>query len=305
VNLYTEDMGPNETEIYPLRGIDEKFVNASEMTFYEIADEYDSEEEVCQAILNDSSLAVVDKSVAPENIAGPIDTVFTVEIGESVYAIDLLNKSNYINLTIIGILDEMYTLPGVFVSKDTVQHQFRGYDNVYFMRIEDEDKAKEASNALEYEFIDKGLQAIVVKEAIDEFLQVQNQIMLLFRTFLGMGLIVGIAGLAVVTIRAVSERRQQIGVMRAIGYKKSMIFKNFIIETSYIAILGIIIGFTLGIGLSYNVYSDQFSDSVAFTIPWWEIMQMIFMGYILTLLFTILPARSAAKLPPAEALRYE
>ena len=45
-----------------------------------------------------------------------------------------------------------------------------------------------------------------------------RQIFQLFQGYLAMGLIVGIAGTAVVMVRAVRERRRQIGTLRAIGF---------------------------------------------------------------------------------------
>ena len=45
-----------------------------------------------------------------------------------------------------------------------------------------------------------------------------RQIFQLFQGYLAMGLIVGIAGTAVVMVRAVRERRRQIGTLRALGF---------------------------------------------------------------------------------------
>jgi len=52
----------------------------------------------------------------------------------------------------------------------------------------------------------------------------------------GLGLIVGIAALGVIAFRSVVERRQQIGMMRAIGFRKGMVRTAFLIESSFIAI---------------------------------------------------------------------
>ena len=74
------------------------------------------------------------------------------------------------------------------------------------------------------------------------------------------GLLVGIAALGVISLRSVVERRQQIGVLRAIGYRRGMVLASFLMESSFIALLGILIGVGLGALLSYNLVADIADD---------------------------------------------
>ena len=64
--------------------------------------------------------------------------------------------------------------------------------------------------------------------------------------FMGLGLIVGVAALGVITARAVVERRQQIGVLRAIGFRRRMVQISFLLESSFIALTSIVVGTVLG-----------------------------------------------------------
>jgi putative ABC transport system permease protein len=90
--------------------------------------------------------------------------------------------------------------------------------------------------------------------------------MALVQAFMGLGLLVGIAALGVIAIRSVVERRQQIGVLRAIGFKRGMVQLGFLIESSFIAALGIAIGASLGVVLAYLLLTDPaFSGGGAFT----------------------------------------
>ncbi|MCK5561320.1 MAG: FtsX-like permease family protein, partial [Thermoplasmata archaeon] len=100
-------------------------------------------------------------------------------------------------------------------------------------------------------------------------------------------------------------RRQQIGMLRAIGFKKSMITKSFLIETSFITILAILIGIILGIGIGWQIYNDGFEEAGAsFVIPWLNLIAIAVIAYVATLIFTFYPSIKASKIPPAEALRY-
>ena len=64
--------------------------------------------------------------------------------------------------------------------------------------------------------------------------------------FMGLGLIVGVAALGVISARSVVERRQQIGVLRAIGFRKRMVQLAFLLESSFVALSAIVVGTGLG-----------------------------------------------------------
>jgi putative ABC transport system permease protein len=123
--------------------------------------------------------------------------------------------------------------------------------------------------------------------------------------FLGIGLLVGIAGLGIISYRNVIDRRQQIGMLRAIGFRRGMIAKSFLIEISFITVLAILIGVALGIGVGYQIYVDNYKEAGSrFVIPWINLIVISIIAYIATLIFTFYPSIQAAKIPPAEALRY-
>jgi putative ABC transport system permease protein len=124
--------------------------------------------------------------------------------------------------------------------------------------------------------------------------------------FLALGLVVGIAGLGVISTRAVVERRQQIGMMRAIGYRRSHVQRSFLMESSFIAILGLAIGALVGLWQSYQFFVVQKTvGDVVFHVPVVELLLILAGSYAATLVTTYLPARAAARVAPAEALRFE
>jgi putative ABC transport system permease protein len=124
---------------------------------------------------------------------------------------------------------------------------------------------------------------------------------------MGLGLIVGLAAVGVIAFRAVVERRQQIGVLRAIGFQSGQVSLSFLIETAFIVALGTLSGTVLGLLLARNLFStEDFAPSgVDFTVPWVQILVILILTFIAALLMTLIPARQASRLAPAEALRYE
>ena len=123
--------------------------------------------------------------------------------------------------------------------------------------------------------------------------------------FMALGLIVGIAALGVIAARSVVERRQQIGMLRAIGFRQGMVQFSFLLESSFISLLGIGLGVALGVALSYQIIPDTGIEGMTTVIPWVQIALIVALAYLASLVTTFLPARQAARVYPAEALRYE
>jgi putative ABC transport system permease protein len=126
------------------------------------------------------------------------------------------------------------------------------------------------------------------------------------QAFLAFGLVVGVAGLAVISARAVHERRREIGALRALGFTKATVGWQFVVESSFIALLGILLGTAAGALGGYNLFNFTIDDPDArFVFPW---SQMLLIGlgvWAASLLFTIVPAVRASRIPPVESLRYE
>jgi ABC-type lipoprotein release transport system permease subunit len=105
----------------------------------------------------------------------------------------------------------------------------------------------------------------------------------------------------------VVERRHEIGILRAIGFRRSSVQVAFLLESSIVASLGIIIGSVLALALSYQVLNDMKDtmENLEFQMPWMELAIIAGVSWVASMLMTIIPARQASKIYPAEALRYE
>jgi putative ABC transport system permease protein len=113
----------------------------------------------------------------------------------------------------------------------------------------------------------------------------------------------------VISARSVVERRQQIGVLRSIGFQRRTIQGAFLLESSLIALGAIVVGTALGLVIAYNVVADAREtpswENMAFAVPWTSLGVIFAIVYVVSLAATYLPARRAARVYPAEALRYE
>ena len=119
--------------------------------------------------------------------------------------------------------------------------------------------------------------------------------------FVGFGLIVGALGMVIIAVRNVSERRREIGMMRAIGYKKSQIIQSIMIELFILAILGLIMGFlnSLLLGAAYARIYDW-----RLLVPGLRVLLYTGIMIGIALLASIIPGIRASQITPAEAIRY-
>ena len=311
---------------YGARAADDAFLASTRYDLKLIARGYGpGPEDVWAALRDDPTLAVVDSVVVPwRSNFGPSEVPFRMEgffyEDETFDATDIEVRDpttgQIVPFTVIGVLDQLSDSfgelgTGMFTSKATLDAAipFPVPITTYRFRLAPGVDAAGAANALDTAFPEQGMEAEVLDEVIEDNAGSQRAFNYIFTGFMGLGLLVGIAALGVISLRAVVERRQQIGVLRAIGYRRRMIQLSFLLESSFIALLGTAIGVGLGTVISYNIVNDvrerESVETLRFSIPWLQIIAIIAVAYVFSLVTTLLPARQASRIYPAEALRYE
>ncbi|MCJ7489501.1 MAG: FtsX-like permease family protein [Thermoplasmata archaeon] len=294
--------GDNESYQRSLIGFDDVAIEGGGFSLADRSTDYETDADAWSALATDRSVAIVDGSAIP-NMYGSFGFL-SFDVGQTI-TVTVFNGTT-VNLTVIGIMDQMF-LEGIFVSDDFVaEFAPSSAKMLHYFSIEEGTGLTNAEVAeqLERVFVEYGMTTIVIRDTIEMVFSMVASIMQLMEIFLGMGLIVGITGLGIITIRNVAERRQEIGVMRAIGYQRDMILKSFLLETSFVSLLGITLGLVLGLALSYQLHSwGGFSEVSPFVIPWFDIILVTVVAFSVTLLSTLPPSRAAARLAPAEALR--
>jgi len=308
--------------LYVARVVDPAFLADNQFKLAVRARGYASDRAVWDAIAKDPTLAVVDslpvlvgKSTAglgstlefgisgvdpAQPVMDPVSIAWQLPGGPG---------SPTGHVTVIGVLSQDASFyPGMYLSQALAARIMPGPLPVtnYFFRVRPGTDPAALRRALGSAFLESGLEPVVLADSLRQQQAVGDGLTGLLQGFMMLGLLVGIAALGVISTRAVVERRQQIGVLRAIGYQRGMVAGSFLLESSFVALLGIGIGVVLGLVLSYNLVQFLAKDqpTLQFTPPWLEILGIVVLAYVASLLTTILPARSAASIYPAEALRY-
>ncbi len=320
--------GDEREDIVPIRvvGEDDAFFQLARLPMKYRAAGYETDEDVKDALLNDPTVAVVDDSfvITTDEFGGPIgDDIFNLsevitDHGFEPVAVTVRNPNGGedLQLRVIGSLEPAVSgvlpqLRGLHMNRENIDEVFGGGDaENFFVTLDSPTKAETitAANNIESTLLERGVQASSIEERIDDSAAQSAAFTYLFEGFMGLGLIVGIAALGVIAFRTVVERRQQIGMLRAIGYSRRLVALSFFMESSFIALAGVGMGLILGTALSYNLLtSPAFTGDteIDFNVPWIRILAICAIAYGASALMTIIPARAASKVSVAEALRYE
>jgi putative ABC transport system permease protein len=159
---------------------------------------------------------------------------------------------------------------------------------------------------LQGEFLPNGLVATRIRHLVEQDFAANRSFFQLLQGFLALGLVVGVAGLGVVMVRAVRERRRTVGVLRALGFPAGVVRRAFLLESSFVALEGILLGTALSIVTSYLLFRNDDDLAAAggpFPIPWMNITLLVTATALASLAATAWPARQAARIKPAVALR--
>jgi len=235
---------------------------------------------------------------------GPPDAA--PEPGMLVDIVDPVSKERR-TLLAVGIVAGDWAGNGVYLAEPFVR-EFVSPTVVarFFVRAEAGHDPDEVAAALTADLIPHGAEARTFQEMVALGTSTQAGFFRLVQGYLGLGLLVGIAGLGVVMVRAVRERRREIGMLRAMGFQSAVVKRAFLLEATFVASQGIVIGVALGLLTAWSVMSNSaaFStEAIEFSIPWVTVGWLLVVPLVASLLGVLGPATSASRVRPAVALR--
>jgi putative ABC transport system permease protein len=160
--------------------------------------------------------------------------------------------------------------------------------------------------SLQGDLLRNGVVVTDLRGRVEASFTANRQLFRLMQGYLALGLLVGITGLGVLMVRAVRERRRTIGVLRALGVRAATVRRSFLAESAFIAVEGVVIGTVLGVLTTWVLYTNSpaFGTlSAPFPIAWAAIAVTVGATLAASLLVTAAPARRAARIRPAVAVR--
>ncbi len=223
--------------------------------------------------------------------------------GQSVNKVRVIGVVNNVHAQIYGLLGS----PATFAPIERGLPPF-GNEYFYFSVHPGVDPHSE-SIALGSALLDNGFETTVLQDVLLDVNGPQVFISHVLVGLVGLTLLVGMAALAVTGSRAVVERRQQIGMLRALGFRRSHVQVMFFIESLLIGVVSSGLGLTLGLILCRNLFAVDFfaaiTTNLALVVPWGELALICGAAIAASAVAALIPAWQAGRIAPADALRYE
>jgi putative ABC transport system permease protein len=141
-----------------------------------------------------------------------------------------------------------------------------------------------------------------MQSMIEQMSSITNTLSVMLSAIAAISLLVGGIGIMNIMIVTVTERRQEIGIRKALGASPSAIRQQFLVESASITLMGGAIGIIFGIVISLAVeYVRSLSVTISFQACIISFVFSVFVG----IFFGLSPASRAASLDPVEALADE
>jgi putative ABC transport system permease protein len=307
---------------YALRGLDAGFLTDNEYPLGSRATGYTTDRQVWDALARGENLAVVDPWIVPHRRNWSFGALSDMHLS-GFYAEDPTfapvpvdvrdpETGSVSRFMVIGVLRD--TMPFEMIGIATSQQALASFGDraratMHLIGLTPGTDARRFAAQLESAFLANGLEADSFAQLVHDNFAGSMVFLRLIEGFMGLGLLVGVAALGVIAARSVVERRQQIGVLRSIGFQASTVRFGFLLESGFLALTSIIVGTALGLALAFNVVDDAQRQAtwpgVRLMVPWLNLIVIFVIVMAVALGTTYLPARRASRVYPAEALRYE
>jgi putative ABC transport system permease protein len=284
VGEFRSPFGGSSQGFVPLFEMSDELLDDPPVRLAAVQDRYDSTADAWEAIADDQSLVV-------SNFGNPGDRIELGAPSGTVRFTVVANQQFGIADGVIGSEEALAPFHGAPRGSTVLVDTARGAD------------PEEVAAEIEAALFAEGADAQPTRELLDEGYEANRTFFSVVDVLLRLGLIVGIASLGILGLRAVVERRQVIGMLRAIGYRRRGVMAGLMIEAVLTATIGVAVGFLAGVVMGY-LFFRQFAEGSPFGIDGGSMATALGLVYAATFLVTVGPAWRASRLPPAEAVRY-
>jgi putative ABC transport system permease protein len=147
-----------------------------------------------------------------------------------------------LRLKLVGALSDSILQSELVMSEADFTKLFPEQQGYRFLLVDTDADADRVGAAIESGAADFGADAASTAARLAEFHAVENTYLSTFQTLGGLGLLVGTIGLAAVLLRNVLERRRELALLRAVGYRTKDLFAIVVAENAVLLVCGLGLG---------------------------------------------------------------
>lgn len=287
---------------WPVAGFGPDFVDLGPPALAERPARHRTDADAYRAVLADPGLVIVDEFFLQGGGGPPEDSV---ELGDEIRIEDPASGRSR-TLRVGAVAESGFVFAPALLSSASLQEVAgpRAAPSLLYVATRPGVDPQALAETVNARFLPNGADAVSFRKEVGDGLSQQQQFFRLMQGYLALGLVVGIAGLGVVMVRAVWERRRQVGVLRAIGFQAKAVRRAFMAESMFVALEGILIGVFLAVVSTWRLLTNgAFGDGLTFSVPVLQLVGLVVLTGVASLVATIAPAQQASRIRPAVALR--
>ncbi|MEZ2122522.1 MULTISPECIES: ABC transporter permease [unclassified Corynebacterium] len=231
---------------------------------------------------------------------------FGLKVGDKL-TLSTLNDSDSIEVPLIGIHDQLQAGGPGFISLSAASELLPvNQMDIEMVLVDAAAGTSEAKlgEALREAMADYLVVQVMSKEeyASSQANQVDQLLGILYG-LLGLAVIIAVLGIINTLALSVTERRREIGMLRALGTQRNQIRTMIYLESVVIALFGALLGAAVGLGLGWCFTRTIGEDSLdTIVIPWGQLGLMLVTSAIVGVIAAVWPGHRAAKTKPLDAI---
>ncbi|KJK46993.1 ABC transporter permease [Lentzea aerocolonigenes] len=228
-------------------------------------------------------------------------------IGSKV-TLQLAKSAEPTTFTVGFIWAKSQVLQGALVLPESAGRNFRS-DGIgqAFVQVKPGTNATDVQKRIEPLFADNPEitvqdRSAFVKQTTSQF----DTVLLMIQILLALAILIAVLGVINTLALSVIERTRELGLLRAIGMRRSQVMRMITVESVVISVFGAVLGLAVGVALglaTVQALKDQGISEIGF--PWMTMVQYLVVAAFVGVIAAILPAIRAARLNVLDAIAYE
>ena len=214
------------------------------------------------------------------------------------------DDNNSVSFHVVGLLENSVLQGSLLIDERAFEKTFEevsGYR--YFLIQSPPGKSHEVTELLEDRLSDQGFDAMQTSQVLEQLFAVQNTYLSTFQTLGALGLLLGTFGLAAVQTRNVLERRGELALLRATGFRRRRLARMVMLENALLLISGLATG-TIAAALA--VLPHKFTGEASIPTELLRDLSLMLLAVLVVgLVSSIVSVRASLRVPVLAALRGE
>jgi len=203
-------------------------------------------QQISDAGFKDNPWRLLENEIAPDVVPafGDYNSVqWILHLGLGKDLVMRNDRGEKIKLRFVGLFERSIFQSEALISEANFLKHFPETSGYAYFLIETPAQQHEAvAQTLEQNLRDYGFDAVSTATLLKNFQAVENTYLSVFQTLGGLGLLLGTLGLGIVLIRNVIERRGELALLRALGFRRATLMQMLLLENSFLILVGILIG---------------------------------------------------------------